>query len=102
MELTSLFALYGRHGESPLPVVAAKSPSNAFYAAYEAARIALKYMTPVILLSDNYVATGSEPWQLPDTETLNKLDTNIITKLNLVMWLLLPPPPYTKRHRHKY
>ena len=77
-----LFALYGRHGESPLPVVAAKSPSHAFYAAYEAARIALKYMTPVILLSDNYVATGSEPWQLPDTDELNNLDTNIITKLN--------------------
>jgi 2-oxoglutarate ferredoxin oxidoreductase subunit alpha len=77
-----LFAMYGRHGESPLPVVAAKSPSHAFFAAYEAARIALKYMTPVILLSDNYVATGSEPWQLPDTETLSKLDTNIITKLN--------------------
>jgi 2-oxoglutarate ferredoxin oxidoreductase subunit alpha len=77
-----MFALYGRHGESPLPVVAAKSPSHAFYAAYEAARIALKYMTPVILLSDNYVATGSEPWKLPDIETLNKLDTNIITKLN--------------------
>ena len=77
-----LFAMYGRHGESPLPVVAAKSPSHAFFAAYEAARIALKYMTPVILLSDNYVATGSEPWQLPDTKTLGKLDTNIITKLN--------------------
>ena len=77
-----MFALYGRHGESPLPVVAAKSPSHAFYAAYEASRIALKYMTPVILLSDNYVATGSEPWNLPDIETLNKLDTNIITKLN--------------------
>ena len=77
-----MFALYGRHGESPLPVVAAKSPSHAFYAAYEAARIALKYMTPVILLSDNYVATGSEPWQLPDTDELNNLDTNIITKLN--------------------
>jgi 2-oxoglutarate ferredoxin oxidoreductase subunit alpha len=77
-----LFALYGRHGESPLPVVAAKSPSHAFYAAYEAARIALKYMTPVILLSDNYVATGSEPWRLPDTDELNNLDTNIITKLN--------------------
>ena len=77
-----LFAMYGRHGESPLPVVAAKSPSHAFFAAYEAARIALKYMTPVILLSDNYVATGSEPWQLPDTKTLSKLDTNIITKLN--------------------
>ena len=77
-----MFALYGRHGESPLPVVAAKSPSHAFYAAYEASRIALKYMTPVILLSDNYVATGSEPWQLPDTNDLNELETNIITKLN--------------------
>ena len=77
-----MFALYGRHGESPLPVVAAKSPSHAFYAAFEASRIALKYMTPVILLSDNYVATGSEPWNLPDTDGLNDLDTNIITKLN--------------------
>ena len=77
-----MFALYGRHGESPLPVIAAKSPSHAFYAAYEASRIALKYMTPVILLSDNYVATGSEPWNLPKIEELNDLDTNIITKLN--------------------
>ena len=77
-----MFALYGRHGESPLPVVAAKSPSHAFYAAYEAARIALKYMTPVILLSDNYVATGSEPWNLPNIEELNNLETNIVTKLN--------------------
>jgi len=77
-----MFALYGRHGESPLPVVAAKSPSHAFYAAFEASRIALKYMTPVILLSDNYVATGSEPWNLPDTDGLKDLDTNIITKLN--------------------
>ena len=77
-----MFALYGRHGESPLPVIAAKSPSHAFYAAYEASRIALKYMTPVILLSDNYVATGSEPWNLPNIEELNNLDTNIITKLN--------------------
>ena len=77
-----MFALYGRHGESPLPVIVAKSPSHAFYAAYEASRIALKYMTPVILLSDNYVATGSEPWNLPNIEELNNLDTNIITKLN--------------------
>ena len=77
-----MFALYGRHGEAPLPVIAAKSPSHAFYAAYEASRIALKYMTPVILLSDNYEATGSEPWNLPDIEELNNLDTNIITKLN--------------------
>ena len=74
-----MFALYGRHGESPLPVVAAKSPSHAFYAAYEASRLALKYMTPVILLSDNYVATGSEPWNLPDIETLNKLKDKGVT-----------------------
>ena len=70
-----MFALYGRHGEAPLPVIAAKSPSHAFYAAYEASRIALKYMTPVILLSDNYVATGSEPWNLPKIEELRNVDT---------------------------
>jgi 2-oxoglutarate/2-oxoacid ferredoxin oxidoreductase subunit alpha len=67
-----LFSLYGRHGESPLPVIAASSPSNAFEMAIEAARIALKYMTPVILMSDNYVANGSEPWLLPDLSTLEE------------------------------
>ena len=65
-----LFALYGRHGESPLPVVACASPSDAYDCAIEACRIALKYMTPVILLSDNNVATGSEPWKLPERDTL--------------------------------
>ena len=65
-----LFSLYGRHGESPLPVLSATSPANAFDMAIEAARIALKYMTPVILLSDNYVANGSEPWLLPDVNSL--------------------------------
>lgn len=65
-----LFSLYGRHGESPIPVLAAASPSDAFELAIEAARIALKYMTPVLLLSDNYVANGSEPWLLPDVSTL--------------------------------
>ncbi|MGF1618847.1 MAG: 2-oxoacid:acceptor oxidoreductase subunit alpha [Acidimicrobiia bacterium] len=65
-----LFSLYGRHGESPLPVLSASSPANAFDMAIEAARIALKYMTPVILLSDNYVANGSEPWLLPDVNSL--------------------------------
>ena len=77
-----MFAMYGRHGEAPLPVIAAKSPSHAFYAAFEATRIALKYMTPVILLSDNYVATGSEPWKLPEIESLNELGTNLTTKYN--------------------
>ena len=64
------FALYGRHGESPIPVVACASPSDAYATAIEACRIALKYMTPVILLSDNSVATGSEPWKLPDRDSL--------------------------------
>jgi len=61
-----LFAMYGRHGEAPLPVIAAATPSDAFEVAIEAARIALKYMTPVILLSDGYIANSSEPWRLPD------------------------------------
>lgn len=63
-------ALYGRHGEAPLPVVAAYSPTQCFHAAIEAVRIALKYRTPVILLSDGYLANGSEPWNLPDVESL--------------------------------
>jgi len=62
-----LQAMFGRHGESPLPVVAAMSPSDCFAAAYEAVRIALEYSTPVILLSDLYLANGAEPWRLPDT-----------------------------------
>jgi 2-oxoglutarate/2-oxoacid ferredoxin oxidoreductase subunit alpha len=65
-----LFSLYGRHGEAPIPVIAAASPSDAFMMAIEAARLAITYMTPVILLSDNYVANGSEPWLLPDVETI--------------------------------
>lgn len=65
-----LFAMYGRHGESPLPIVSTSTPSDAFNAAFEAARIAIKYMTPVILLTDGYVATSSEPWMLPDLDAL--------------------------------
>jgi 2-oxoglutarate ferredoxin oxidoreductase subunit alpha len=65
-----LLAMYGRHGESPLPIVAAKSPSHCFDAAFEAVRIALKYRTPVILLSDGYLANGAEPWRLPDVDAL--------------------------------
>ena len=63
-------AIYGRHGESPLPVVAANSPSDCFAAAFEAARIAIRYSTPVILLTDGYLANGSEPWLVPDEATL--------------------------------
>ena len=68
-----LFSLYGRHGESPLPVLAIPSASAAFELAIEAARIAIKYMTPVILLSDNYVANGSEPWKLPDLDSIPEI-----------------------------
>ncbi len=77
-----LFSLYGRHGESPLPVVAASSPSDAFEAAVEAARIALKYMTPVILLSDNLIANGSEPWKLPDLDGLPDISVPFATAPN--------------------
>ena len=77
-----LFAMYGRHGESPLPVIAIRTPFHAFDAAMEASRIALKYMTPVILLSDNYIATGSEPWRLPDVNEINEIDTNLTKSVN--------------------
>ena len=70
-------AMYGRHGESPLPIVAARSPSHCFEAAIEAARIALKYRTPVILLSDGYLANGSEPWQLPDVADLPDISRRV-------------------------
>ena len=69
-----LFTLYGRHGESPLPVIAAASPSDAFEVALEAARIAIKYMTPVMLLSDNSVANASEPWLLPDLDEIPEIE----------------------------
>jgi 2-oxoglutarate ferredoxin oxidoreductase subunit alpha len=75
-------ALYGRHGEAPLAVIAPKSPSDCFHAAIEAARIALKYRTPVILLSDNYVANGSEPWLLPDVNDLPDISVSYTTEPN--------------------
>jgi 2-oxoglutarate/2-oxoacid ferredoxin oxidoreductase subunit alpha len=65
-----LLAVYGRHGEAPMPVVAPRSPSHCFEATFEAARIALKYRTPVILLTDGYLANGAEPWLLPDVDGL--------------------------------
>ncbi|MFN2587597.1 MAG: 2-oxoacid:acceptor oxidoreductase subunit alpha [Actinomycetota bacterium] len=65
-----LHAMYGRHGEAPLPIVASYSPPSCFWAAIESARIALKYMTPVILLSDGYLANGAEPWRIPSVDKL--------------------------------
>ncbi|QYG92821.1 2-oxoacid:acceptor oxidoreductase subunit alpha [Iamia sp. SCSIO 61187] len=75
-------AMYGRHGESPVPIVAAKSPSDCFAVAIEAARIALKYRTPVILLSDGYLANGSEPWRLPAVEDLPEIAVPFATETN--------------------
>lgn len=75
-------ALYGRHGESPLPVIAAYSPSHCFFAAIEAVRIALKYRTPVILLSDGYLANGTEPWLLPNIDELPDISVPFATELN--------------------
>jgi 2-oxoglutarate ferredoxin oxidoreductase subunit alpha len=77
-----LFSLYGRHGESPIPVLAIASPSDAFMMAIEAARIAIKYMTPVILMSDNYVANGSEPWLLPDLDTIPPIEVEFAARPN--------------------
>ncbi|MEQ4721100.1 MULTISPECIES: 2-oxoacid:acceptor oxidoreductase subunit alpha [unclassified Nonomuraea] len=65
-----LMAMFGRNGESPVPIVAPMSPSDCFDAAVEAARIAIKYRTPVMLLSDGYLANGSEPWRLPEISDL--------------------------------
>ena len=67
-------ALYGRNGEAPIPLIAASTPGDCFYAAYEASRIALKYMTPVVLLSDGYLANGSEPWKIPNVKDLEPID----------------------------
>ncbi len=68
-----LQAMFGRNGESPLPVVAASSPADCFHAAIEAARIALAYRTPVMLLTDGYLANSAEPWALPDVDSLPDL-----------------------------
>ncbi len=77
-----LMVLFGRNGESPVPVVAAISPSDCFAAAVEACRIALKYRTPVYLLSDAYLANGSEPWLLPDVDSLPDISTTFATEPN--------------------
>ena len=66
----SMLAMFGRHGEAPMPIVAAKSPSHCFDATIEAARIALKYRTPVFLLTDGFLANGAEPWRLPSVSDL--------------------------------
>jgi 2-oxoglutarate ferredoxin oxidoreductase subunit alpha len=77
-----LMAMFGRASESPLPIVASRSPSDCFFAAIEATRIAIKYRTPVILLSDGYLANGSEPWHLPDIASLPSIAVEFATSAN--------------------
>jgi 2-oxoglutarate ferredoxin oxidoreductase subunit alpha len=74
-----LMALYGRHGESPVPIVSAATPARCFDATLEAARIAIRYRTPVILLSDLFLANSSEPWLIPDVDTLPDIDPQFAT-----------------------
>src|ERR671935_464456 len=77
-----LMALYGRHGESPLPVVAPATPGDCFDGALAAVRLAIKYRTPVILLSDTFLANSSEPWALPDVSELPEIDPAFATEPN--------------------
>ena len=71
--------MYGRHGESPIPIIAASTPADCFDCAYEAVRIAVKYMTPVILLTDGQLANGAEPWLLPDADKLPEIKVEFAT-----------------------
>jgi 2-oxoglutarate ferredoxin oxidoreductase subunit alpha len=79
-----LQAMFGRNGESPVPIIAPQSPSDCFDAALEAARIAVTYRTPVFLLSDGYLANGSEPWRVPDPSELPTIDPGFATEPNHV------------------
>ena len=76
-------AMYGRNGEAPVPVLASSTPGDCFFAAYEACSIAVTYMTPVILLTDGYLANGSEPWQVPKVADLPDFDVSFADESNL-------------------
>lgn len=76
-----LQAYYGRNGEAPMPVISASTPSDCFEAVYEAVRIAVEHMTPVIFLSDGYIANGAEPWKFPATENLPPIHVSFKTEL---------------------
>ena len=78
-----LHAMWGRHGEAPLPIVAPYSPPSCFWAGLEAARIALKYMTPVILLSDGHLANGAEPWRIPSVDKLPDISVRFASEPNV-------------------
>ena len=77
-----LMAMYGRHGEAPVPILAAATPADCFSMAFEAVRIAVRYMTPVILLTDGYLANGAEPWLIPDPASLPDIPVQLRTDPN--------------------
>lgn len=82
-EQSDLFqAVMGRNADAPIPVIAPSTPGDCFYAAYEASQIAIKYMTPVIVLSDGYLANGSEPWLIPKMDELPEIDVKFETEYN--------------------
>ncbi len=77
-----LQALFGRNSEAPIPIVAPATPSDCFWAALEASRIAIKYMVPVIVLSDGYLANGAEPWRIPDADDIPEIPVRFATEPN--------------------
>ena len=77
-----LLSMFGRNGESPLPVLAAQSPADCFELVQEAQRISVEFMVPVIFLTDGYIANGAEPWRIPEVESLPKIEVNYQTELN--------------------
>ncbi|MEE9965766.1 MAG: 2-oxoacid:acceptor oxidoreductase subunit alpha [Propionicimonas sp.] len=74
-------AMFGRHGESPMPVIAAQSPADCFAATFEACKVAVEYRTPVLVLTDGYLGNGAEPWRVPEMDELPVIDTNLTTEV---------------------
>lgn len=87
-----LQVLYGRNGDSPMPVIAAKTPSDCFWAALEASKVAMQYMTPVVLLTDGYIANGAEPFRIPALDELPKIEVENATDPETFK-------PYLRNHR---
>ena len=83
-------AVYGRNGDAPIPVIAARSPGDAFECAIEACRIAVQYMTPTILLTDGYIANASEPWKVPNPDAFERFPAEFLTEPNGPDGQLLP------------
>jgi 2-oxoglutarate ferredoxin oxidoreductase subunit alpha len=77
-----LQALFGRNSEAPIPIIAAATPSDCFWAALEASRVAIKYMVPVIVLSDGYLANGAEPWKIPNVDEIPAFPVQFATEVN--------------------